>query len=217
MKRLLLAAIVALLPAAALAQSKSTIALTPGSGTNAFSRTYASTNKIFGHVLCDGSIEGQCAGVDSSGNVSVKSNSTGATGASTPANATYLGESASGNLTGVVGCDSHVFKHITTATDTLAVQGVSAKTIKICGYSINFAGTAAQSVFLENTASVNANCSSANTQITGVSTGSATTPSYAGFMAAFWTGLANTSANGLCINSTGTGAVDIDIFYTQGS
>lgn len=125
--------------------------------------------------------------------------------------------SSSGAATAAVGCDTHVFKHITSATDTLAVQGVTAKIIKVCGVKFSFSGSAAQTVFLENTASVNANCSSSNTQIAGAVVGNATTPSSDGFYNALWGGLANTSANGLCINSTGTGGVDVDLWYTQGS
>jgi len=138
-----------------------------------------------------------------------------ATGAAPPANAIYLGANASGatggHVAGMISCDSHVFKHITTATDTLAVQGVASQTIRICGWRSRAAGVATW--FLENTASANANCSSANTQITGVATEAANTGET--MLAPFWTGLANTSGNGLCINSTGTGGVDVDIWYTQ--
>ena len=115
----------------------------------------------------------------------------------------------------VIGCDSHVFKHITSATDTLAVQGVTAKVVRICGAIARFSGSAAQTVYLENTASTNANCSSTLTQITGAWVGNATAPSGAGFNGSFWNGLANTSGNGLCVNSSGTGGVDIDIWYEQ--
>src|SRR5262249_36781072 len=141
--------------------------------------------------------------------VNVKS---GATGSAVPAVALYNAGSSSGNLTGAVYCDKHVFKHITTATDTLAVQGLTSQTIKVCGYKSSFAGTA--TAFLENTASTNANCSSTNTQITGVDSGAANTSF--GFYNAQWGGLSNTAGNGLCINSTGTGGVDVDIWYTQG-
>ena len=141
----------------------------------------------------------------------------GPTGSAVPANGHYLGASSGGNLVGVVLCDSYVFKHVTSATDTLAVQGVSSQTIKVCGYKYNFSGSAAQSVFLENTASTNANCSSANTQISALVTGNSSSPSTNGFHNALWSGLRNTSGNGLCINSSGTGGVDVEIWYTQGS
>lgn len=140
-----------------------------------------------------------------------------ATAGAPPANAVYQGVSASGVLTGQVSCDNHIFKHITSATDTLLVQGVSAKIIKVCGVKTNFTGSAAQSVFIENTASVNANCSSTLTQIGPLITGSSTVPFSDGFYNPMWGGFANTSANGLCVNSTGTGVVDVEVWYTQGS
>ncbi len=138
-----------------------------------------------------------------------------ATASAPPSKAIYLGANASGatggQVAGLVTCDKHVFKHITSATDTLAVQGVASQSIRICGWRSRAAGTATW--FLENTASTNANCSSSNTQITGVA--SEVANSGETVLASFWTGLANTSGNGLCINSTGTGGVDVDIWYNQ--
>lgn len=138
-----------------------------------------------------------------------------ATGAAPPTGAQYVGANASGAtgglVAGLITCDKHVFKHITSATDTLAVQGVASQTIRVCGWRSRAAGVATW--FLENTASANANCSSANTQIAGVATEAANTGET--ILAPFWTGLANTSGNGLCINSTGTGGVDVDVWYNQ--
>lgn len=126
-------------------------------------------------------------------------------------NAVGIQANQSGTVAGVVACDSHVFKHITSATDTLAVQGVTSKSIYICAWRSRAAGTATW--YLENTASTNANCSSTLTQLTGVASEVANTGETWG--SSFWSGLKNTSGNGLCINSTGTGGVDIDIWYTQ--
>lgn len=141
--------------------------------------------------------------------------STGSTGSAPPTKATYNGSNGSGatggQMRGQINCDNHVFKHITTATDTLAVQGVASQTVYICGWRARAAGVATW--FLENTASVNANCSSTLTQITGVATEAANTGEVA--YNPFWGGLKNTSANGLCISSTGTGGVDVDIWYAQ--
>jgi hypothetical protein len=117
----------------------------------------------------------------------------------------------------MVVCDHHTWKHVTSATDTLLVQGVSSQTVKICGFKAGFAGTAAQTVFLENTASVNANCSSSNTQIGPASVGNATAPNVDGFYNAIWGGMQNTSGNGVCVNSSGSGPVDVEFWYTQGS
>lgn len=141
----------------------------------------------------------------------------GATGSAPPASASYQSVSEGGNLTGVVGCNLHAFIHVTSGTDTLLVQGVASQTVKVCGVKASFAGTAAQAVYLENTASANANCSSTKVQIAGAMTGNASAPNVDGFISATWTGLANTSGNGLCLNSTGTGPVDVDLWYTQGS
>lgn len=137
----------------------------------------------------------------------------GATAAAPPAGAQYLGTSQSGLLAGVVTCDSYVTLHVTTATDTLVVQGVSAKTIKICGAKANFAGTATYK--LQNTASTNANCSSTLTQIGPLISGVANVDQ--GWYNPIWGGMKNTSANGLCVTSTGTGGFDLEVWYTQGS
>lgn len=141
--------------------------------------------------------------------------SIGATGAAPPANITYFGANGSGatggQSRGLINCDNHTFKHITTATDTLAVQGVASQTVYICGWRARAAGTATW--YLENTASTNANCASTLTQITGVATEAANTGEVA--YNPIWGGVKNTSANGLCINSTGTGGVDVDVWYAQ--
>ncbi len=138
-----------------------------------------------------------------------------APGAAGPASVIGWGALGSGATAGleraVINCDLHVFKHITSATDTLAVQGVASQAVYICGVLGQAAGTA--TFFLENTASTNANCSSSNTQIAGVSTMVANGST--GFYSSTWGGLKNTAGNGLCINSTGTGGVDVDIWYAQ--
>lgn len=145
----------------------------------------------------------------------VQDASTGSTGSAPPAKASYLGANASGatggQMRGLINCDSHIFKHITTATDTLAVQGIASQTIFVCGWRSRAAGTATW--FLENTASANANCSSTNTQITGLASEIANSGDVT--YNPIWGGLKNTSGNGLCINSTGTGGVDIDLWYAQ--
>lgn len=139
----------------------------------------------------------------------------GATGAAPPANGLYALANESGatggHAAGLINCDNHVFKHITTATDTLAVQGVASQAVYICGWRSRAAGVATW--YLENTASANANCTSTLTPITGVATEAANTGET--ILSNFWSGLKNTVANGLCINSTGTGGVDVDIWYAQ--
>jgi hypothetical protein len=80
---------------------------------------------------------------------------------------------------------------------------------------VNFTGSAAQSVFLENTASANANCTSTKTQIGSTITGNSSAPLSTGFHNALWSGLKNTAGNGLCLNTSGTGGVGYDLWYAQ--
>lgn len=108
-------------------------------------------------------------------------------------------------------CNGHVAGTISSATDTLLVQGVTSQTIRVCGWKVSFAGTA--TAFLENTASVNANCSSTLTKIAGKDTGAVNNAF--GFYG-LYQGLSNTVSNGLCVNSTGTGGFDYDLWYWQG-
>lgn len=138
-----------------------------------------------------------------------------AVAAAPPSGATYMGVLGSGATGGHVAapimCDKHFFAHITSATDTLAVQGVTSQAVYICSWRSRAAGVATW--FLENTNDTNANCAGSKTQITGVATEAANTGETWG--GAFWSGLKNTAGNGLCINSTGTGGVDVDIWYAQ--
>ena len=140
----------------------------------------------------------------------------GLTGAAPPAGGTYQvangGGATGGQLRGLINCDNHVFLHITSATDTLAVQGVTSQQIYICGAVGNAAGTATWT--LKDTQSTNANCSSTLTQISGLN--SEVANSRSGFYNPIWGGLKlGAVSRGLCVTSTGTGGVDVDIWYAQ--
>jgi hypothetical protein len=114
-----------------------------------------------------------------------------------------------GQMKASITCDNHVFKHITTATDTLAVTGVASQTVYICGWRSRAAGVATW--FLEDSTSTGT-CTSL-TQLTGVATEAANTGET--ILSATWSGLkGSATGHGLCINSTGTGGVDVDIWYT---
>lgn len=138
----------------------------------------------------------------------------GATGSAPPANANYMGANGSGatggQQRGVINCDNHVFKHITTATDTNAITGVTSQVTYICSWRSRAAGVATW--FLETSANTAGTCGTP-TQINGVATEAANTGETWGTN--FWSGLKTSAANGVCINSTGTGGVDIDIWYAQ--
>ena len=60
--------------------------------------------------------------------------STGATGAAVPSKASYVGGNGSGNLTGIIVCDTSVVISLT--ADTQLVTGVAAKKIYICAIDL---------------------------------------------------------------------------------
>ena len=202
-------AVVALVVIGAVVSIAANYALTQGSGTTFGSVVVGGVNYAQ-HLLCDLTTPSQCAAVSNTGQVSVAINGGSAINAN--------GIQNSANSSPVVLANdqvctnpTHAFKHITSATDTLAVQGVTAQTVRLCAWKSRAAGTATW--FWENTASTNANCGSTLTQIGGVATEAANT----GEVVALPIGvtLNNTSGNGLCINSTGTGGFDLDYWYQQ--
>lgn len=73
--------------------------------------------------------------------VGVKDQATSTTGSAAPANAHYAGGVASGNLTGIVVCDSSALLTVSTATTTQIVALAAAKSIYICSLTINGAGS----------------------------------------------------------------------------
>ena len=70
----------------------------------------------------------------------VKDQASGATGSAAPATAIYAGGNSSGNLAGIVACDSSAQLAVSTATTTQAIALVAGKSIYICAMAINGAG-----------------------------------------------------------------------------
>lgn len=105
-------------------------------------------------------------------------------------------------------CANHVFKHITSATDTQLVTQSSTTTIYVCGYSMS--ASAAETIFLEKATS--GTCATL-TQI-----------DQAWFLAAnggksngndYYHGLNTGASAQLCANTTTAGPVDISVDYDQ--
>jgi hypothetical protein len=114
-----------------------------------------------------------------------------------------------GQLNGLISCTQHGFKHITSATDTLAVPLVSGQTTYLCSYASSAAGTATW--YFEDAAATG--CTSTLTQLTGLNSEAANTGRV--IKSAYWDGIKTTAAHDLCIKSTGTGGVDVDYWYAQ--
>jgi len=138
-----------------------------------------------------------------------------ATGAAAPANAVQMGTLQSGATGGYlkapITCDNHTFKHITTATDTAVVTGVASQTIYLCGVEPKFAGTA--TVYVEEDAGTSSSCGDSLSQIGGLYSGVA--QNFPGFYNPTWGGFKTAAGHGVCLKSTGTGGVDVDVWWAQ--
>jgi hypothetical protein len=194
----------------------------------------ALTNNRSMHVLDDNSsalLTAAQAGTTTTGSAvpssaiylgyNVSGNLTGATGTSNglkvdgtsgtfPVTGTVTSQWSSNNAAATPHfCSSHIFKHITSATDTQAVAASGSTTIYVCDYSFSFGG--AGNFYLEKATS--GTCATL-TQLTGQWYGAANSGKVA---AENWYRGVNTGASAqLCINtSTFTGPLDIDIYYDQ--
>ncbi len=76
---------------------------------------------------------------DSTGQVNATEG--GATGSAVPARAGYSGAVSSGNLAGIIACDSSVVINVSTAVTTQLVALTSGQTIYVCSFSFMSAGT----------------------------------------------------------------------------
>lgn len=132
----------------------------------------------------------------------------GATGSAAPAGATYLGVNSSGNLTGLVGCDSSAFLDMTTATTTQIVALTSGKSIHVCNVAIQGGGTS--TVTLKYGTATN--CGTGTTAISpgweltaqnGVAEGSGLGQIYS-----------TIASNALCVTSSAGVNVHVHVAYT---
>jgi hypothetical protein len=106
-------------------------------------------------------------------------------------------------------CGNHVFKHITTATDTQLVAASGSTNIYVCDYSFSFGG--AGNFFLEK--ATTGTCATL-TQLTGQWYGAASSGKTDANP--YYRGVSTGASAQLCVNtSTFTGPLDIDVYYDQ--
>lgn len=105
-------------------------------------------------------------------------------------------------------CGSHIFKHITTATDTQILPASGSTTIYVCDYSLSFGGTG--NAFLESASS--GTCGGL-TQIdhTWYGLAGVNKPAANGL----WSGLATAASARLCIQTSAAVSVDVGVNYDQ--
>lgn len=134
---------------------------------------------------------------------------TSATGSAVPSKAAYIGGNSSGNLTGIIACDSSVFLDMATATTTQLVALSSGKSIYICSYDIQSNGTASVKLVY----GTGSNCGTGTTQLTSNLDLTAQTGLSRGSGLGM---LAKTAAsNALCATSSAAVNVHVDVTYTQ--
>ncbi len=135
--------------------------------------------------------------------------STGSTGSAVPASAGYVGGNGSGNLTGIVACDSSTSLQMTTATTTQLVGLVSGKTIYVCQLLVNGAGsTTIKFVYGTGTA-----CATGTTNLTQPFTVSSGTNVFMG--SGIGSVFKTASGNALCSTNSAAATANIQIAYTQ--
>lgn len=131
------------------------------------------------------------------------------TGATAPATAALAGAVSSGNLTGLIACDSSAMLSMTTATTTQAIALVAGKSIYSCGFIINAGGTTTGRL-VQGTGT---NCGTGQANLTpAFNLTSGGNISHGSGLGA----LGRTStANALCVTNSAAIALNVFITYTQ--
>lgn len=131
-----------------------------------------------------------------------------ATGATAPATAGLTGVVSSGNLAGLVGCDSSALLSMATSTTTQAIALQAGKSIYVCGFVVNAGGTTTARI-VQGTGT---NCATGLTNMTPAfnlsNGGNVTFGNSVGRL------LKTNSGSALCITSTGAVALNILVIYT---
>jgi len=149
------------------------------------------------------------AQVNVSSPAAVKDQASSATGSAAPATAIYTGAVSSGNLAGVVACDSSAQLAVSTATTTQIIALAAAKTIYVCGFVMNGAGaTTAKLVYGTGT-----NCATGQVSLTPAFTLASGTNVASGGGLGYV--MKTASANALCVTNSAAVAANVFVSFTQ--
>jgi len=149
------------------------------------------------------------AQVNVSSPAAVKDQASSATGSAAPATAIYNGAISSGNLAGIVACDSSAQLSVATATTTQMIALVSAKAIFVCGFVINGAGaTTTKLVYGTGT-----NCATGQISLTPAFTLATGSNIAAGSGLGYL--LKTAAGNALCVTNSAAIAANVFVSYTQ--
>jgi len=133
----------------------------------------------------------------------------GATAATVPGRAAYIGGNSSGNLTGIIACDTNALLNMSTATTTQIVALTASQRVYICSAVIMAGGTAN----VKLVGGTGTNCATGQTDLsanypltaqTGLSRGSG--------VGMIWKSVAG---DAVCVTSSAAVTVAIDVTYTK--
>ncbi len=131
------------------------------------------------------------------------------TGSAAPGTAVFVAGNSSGNMAGIVGCDSSALLSVSTATTTQIVALSGTKSVYVCGDVINGGGaTTVKFVYGTGTA-----CATGLVSLTPAFTlASGTNVSLGGGLGYV---MKAPSGNALCVTTSAAVAANIHIAYTQ--
>ncbi|MEQ1949022.1 MAG: hypothetical protein ABL995_17655 [Bryobacteraceae bacterium] len=149
------------------------------------------------------------AQVNVSGAAPVKNQASSSTGAAVPTTANYTGANSSGNLTGIVACDSSALLTVSTATTTQTIALSAGKSIYVCAMVINGGGTTTAKLVT----GTGTNCGTGQSNLT---------PTFnlvAGSAVSLGNGLGvlfkTASGGALCVTNSAAQAANVFVVYTQ--
>jgi hypothetical protein len=149
------------------------------------------------------------AQVNVSSPAGVKDQASSATGSAAPSTAIYAGGNSSGNLAGIVACDSSAQLTVSSATTAQLVSPLSHKSIYVCGFLLNSDG-AATAKLVYGTGN---NCGTGLTPLTPAFSLARGTPLTFGGGLGY---VARTSAgSALCVNNLAGSSTNVFVAYTQ--
>ena len=149
------------------------------------------------------------AQVNVSSPVVVKDQSSSATGSAAPLTAAYMAGNSSGNLAGIVACDSSALLVVSTATTAQMIALASGKSIYVCALAINGGGaTTAKLVYGTGT-----NCGTGQTNLTPAFTLALASTVSLGSGVGYLT--KTSSGNALCVTNSAAVAANVFVAYTQ--
>jgi len=139
----------------------------------------------------------------------------GATGSAVPSGAVYMGAKSTGNLTGLIQCDSSVLINTASAATAELVSLTSSQVIYICGWEIHTSSASANNVNLAY--GTGTNCGTGTTVLSSIVRFPAGVTGLQGKVSVtpFFKGMKTAASNALCVTTSAAVQVDGVVYYTK--